>query len=77
MLKPGGTFYATFFANELGRRHVEPIPRSYVTTFYDHDPFHYDTETFRWVCEGTGFELEVIGDWGHPRDQRMRAFPKR
>jgi hypothetical protein len=27
--------------------------------------------------EGSSLECEALGDWGHPRNQRMLAFTKR
>ena len=46
-------------------------------TCMDNDPYHYGLEAFRWVCEGTGLKVENLGDWGHPRGQRMLAFRHR
>jgi SAM-dependent methyltransferase len=78
-LVPGGVFYATFFENERGKRNLDPIPQPVqsghpVTTYFDRDPFHYDVDTFRWICDGTELTVERIGDWGHPRNQRMLRF---
>lgn len=76
VMRSGGTFFATFFENEHGQRYTDSINRGHRVTHYDRDPFHYHPDTLRWVCEGTGLELEVIGEWGHPRGQRMLAFHK-
>jgi hypothetical protein len=45
-------------------------------TYFDEDPYHYDYETFPWICEGTTFRVEYVGDWGHPENQKMLAFTK-
>ena len=79
VLEPGGRFFATFFENPDGKRHVEPIRHPTVTgealiTYFDRDPYHYDVDTFRWICRGTRLEVSVVGEWGHPRDQRMLIF---
>lgn len=79
VMAPGGRFYATFFENDAGKRNLAPIEQSVasghpVTTFMDRDPFHYDVGTFAWICEGTALRVEYVGDWGHPRNQRMLRF---
>lgn len=85
VLVPGGRFFATFFENPLGKRHLGPLEPVFQSsadelrfqTFFDRDPYHYDVDTFRWICEGTRLEVEYIGSWNHPRDQRMLAFVKK
>lgn len=81
VLVPGGVFYATFFEDARAARSVEPITWSgpdgwTAQTTIDSDPYHYGVETCRALCHGTGLSLEYIGDWGHPRGQRMLAFHK-
>jgi SAM-dependent methyltransferase len=81
ILKQDGRFYATFFENSKGKSNLEPIlhPRvdgTPLPTYFDKDPYHYDFETFKWICRGTSLEVEYIGEWGHPRDQRMMLFTK-
>ncbi|HWC32070.1 MAG TPA: class I SAM-dependent methyltransferase [Actinomycetota bacterium] len=82
VLEPGGRFYATFFENPDGKRNVDPISHPTVDlpellSYFDRDPFHYDVDTFRWMCESTRLEVAYLGEWGHPRDQRMLVFTKR
>jgi len=81
-LRPGGRFYATFFENPGGKRNLEPIDQPVafghpVTSYFDRDPFHYNVATFEWICEGTELRVEYVGDWGHPRNQRMLRFARR
>lgn len=73
---PGGTFFATCFALPEGRPTGEPFthPPAGVTTYGDRDPFHYRFEDFRFAARGLPWQVEVIGDWGHPRGQQMLAF---
>jgi SAM-dependent methyltransferase len=73
VLEPGGRFYATFFENP-DKRNVDPIAQAVTESYYDADPYHYDVDTLSCVCRGTGLELEHVGDWGHPRGQRMLLF---
>ena len=82
VLRPGGVFYATIFEDQRTRRSVEPLSWTNadgppLTTYLDADPYHYDLDALRWAMQGTDLELERIGDWGHPRAQRMLAFHKR
>jgi hypothetical protein len=48
-----------------------------VVSHFDRDPYHYDLDTFRWICRGTGLRPEHLREWGHPRDQHMLLFVKR
>jgi hypothetical protein len=79
-LDDGGTFFATCFVNPLGRRSLLPIRHSTVdgdlVTYLDRDPYHYDVDVFRWLCEGSTLDFRYVGPWGHPRDQHMLRFDK-
>jgi SAM-dependent methyltransferase len=78
VLAPGGKFFATFFENPQGKHNLEPISYSVdnldFLTFFNQNPYHYDFATFEWICSGTKLKAEYIGDWGHPRNQRMLQF---
>lgn len=84
VLVQGGCVYATFFENPEGKANLEPREPAFAEaadglrfmTYFDRDPYHYDVDTFRWICEGTGLTVEYIGSWNHPRDQRMLRFVK-
>jgi SAM-dependent methyltransferase len=81
-LRPGGRLFATFFENPTGKRNLDPIVHrgpsgAPVKTRFDSNPFHYDVDTFRWICQGTALDVEYFGDWNHPRDQKMLVFTKR
>jgi SAM-dependent methyltransferase len=73
VLESDGRFYATFFENP-DKRNVDPVRQLATDSHYDADPYHYDLGTLSCVCRGTGLELEYLGDWGHPRGQRMLVF---
>jgi SAM-dependent methyltransferase len=72
ILKPGGKFYATFFlAPSPG--HITPIkhePGGIITNF-DSDPFHYSFRELDWLATIAGLSARLIGDWNHPRSQKM------
>ncbi|QGQ44727.1 class I SAM-dependent methyltransferase [Metabacillus sediminilitoris] len=78
VLNPGGKFYATFFETE-SKFHVDPVnqPNSGgVVTKIDSDPYHYHISLFEYLIEGSSLQMEYIGDWGHPRNQKMISFSK-
>jgi SAM-dependent methyltransferase len=78
VLKPGGRFYATFFQHPGPRLNTEPLRQSEtVTTHPDADPFHYDPDVFHWAVEGSTLDVNLVGDWDHPRNQQMMIFTKR
>jgi SAM-dependent methyltransferase len=77
VLKPGGRFYATFFHNPDGKRNLDDIAQTdTVVTHFDRDFFHYDVAPFEWICDGTSLTVEYLGDWNHPRNQKMLRFTK-
>jgi SAM-dependent methyltransferase len=82
ILEPRGVFYATFFENERGLSNLEPLEWStadglVITTYLDRDPYHYDFGTFQWLGQQAGLKVSYLGDWDHPRRQRMLAFERR
>lgn len=80
--RPDGRFYATFFENQRGTKRLEELthPRADgppIHTRVDSDRYHYGVDLFEWLCEGTGLQVEYLGDWGSPRSQRMLLFTPR
>lgn len=74
-LAPGGKFYATFFeAPDSG--YLEPLRHEPggITTQLDQDPFHYSLRDMQAIAGLAGLTVDCIGDWGHPRSQRMLCF---
>ncbi len=81
VLAPEGRFYATFFeapAGEAALRDIKhpdrPPSLGPITTHFDRDPFHYNVDTFRWASERAGLRCDYVGEWDHPRSQRMLVF---
>jgi len=75
VLAPGGRFFATWF--EAPRpASLEPIRHEPggVTTRYDADPFHRSFAEMQALAAFARMEVERIGDFGHPRGQRMLCF---
>ena len=76
-----GKFFATFFENQKGKFNLDPVMHFQAdgpdaATYFDKDPYHYDYETFKWICEGTKLDVKYFGEWNHPRDQKMLVFTK-
>lgn len=74
-LAPGGKFYATFFeAPDSG--YLEPLLHEPggIATQLDEDPFHYSLRDMQAIADLAGLTVGYIGDWGHPRSQRMLCF---
>jgi SAM-dependent methyltransferase len=77
VLNPGGRFFATIYENPQGREYLGDIQQSErVVSHYDRDKYHYDLDTLRLACEGTGLTLSYAGDWGHPDNQKMIVFTR-
>lgn len=75
-LKTGRSFYATYFECPPGAPWDEELthPPAGVRTHPDADPYHYRFEDLEYVGRGLARIVERIGDWGHPRGQKMARF---
>ncbi|UFJ42544.1 class I SAM-dependent methyltransferase [Brevibacillus humidisoli] len=76
VLKPGGKFFTTFF--EVNDKfHLDEIWQNQeLKTYLDKDPYHYHRSLFAYLVDGLSLHMEYIGDWGHPRNQKMLSFRK-
>lgn len=86
VLKSGGVYYTTAFIVPPGWNIKKPRPvRSKLykdqafnklSTYSDHDPFHYSIEQIQQLAEEVGVEFTHISDeeWGSPRMQHMLKF---
>lgn len=74
-LKPEGKFFATFFEapSPAHLPTIEHHPGGIVTNL-DMDPFHYSFSEMQYLAEVAGLAVEYVGDWEHPRNQRMLCF---
>jgi cyclopropane fatty-acyl-phospholipid synthase-like methyltransferase len=74
-LNSTGAYYSTFFqapkSAYLDKIHQYPGD---IITNYDSDPFHYLFEELSWMASISGLEVRLIGDWNHPRNQKMAVF---
>lgn len=74
-LAPDGLYYATFFEAPSGA-HLDTILQQPggIATNYDSDPFHYSIGELAYMAKLAGLKLEIIGNWNHPRNQKMGVF---
>jgi SAM-dependent methyltransferase len=79
VLAPGGRLFATFFEDPDGSHRARPLGHEPggVTTYPDRDPYHYELAVFEELGERLGLRVRYLGDWGHPRGQRMLEFSVR
>lgn len=73
VMKPGGRFYVTFFQRRAG---TEPDRIFKDRHYSDHNIFWNYRSDLRFVAERTPFEFRYVGDWGHPRDQKMVEYTR-
>lgn len=64
--KAGTAFYATFFEAIVP---TENPPES-----HPHAAFRFTAKQMERLGEQAGWKMEYIGDWSHPRDQKMLRY---
>ncbi len=78
VMKKGGKFFATIF--EVPKTHPAEKPFTHepggITTYQNKDPYHYYVDTIEKTVKGMPWEFRYIGDWNHPRAQKMLCFVK-
>ena len=72
----GGRFFATYFECLDGQDLFAPLaqPRGGIVTYDYQDPYHYRLGDLAWTVDPTQWAFEPIGEWDHPRGQRMACF---
>ncbi len=73
VMAPGGRFFATF--NE--RREDYPLDGTRGKRYTEKNVYWQYRQDLRWVAEFSPWEFRYIGDWGHPRNQRMVEYTRR
>lgn len=72
----GAVFYVTVFLVDE-KDYDKPVQhaRGGVISFRDKDPYHTTLNTLQaFADQNNDWSMEIIGDWGHPRDQSMISF---
>lgn len=67
-LADGGAFYATYFEVATARKNPSKP--------HDHGYFAYTKQEMLAFGEDNGYSAEYIGDWNHPKDQRIVEYRK-
>ncbi len=70
----GGKFYATFFVTASNEYSEPTVQADGIITYAYKDPYHYDMETIEQMAVKSGWGFNWIGDFGHPRNQKMAEF---
>lgn len=72
----GGRLFVTYFECHPEADLFSPIvqaPGGIVTHDFK-DPYHYRLADLEWATDAETWRFEPIGDWGHPRAQRIASF---
>ncbi len=75
-MKVGGTLFATFFECPASQSIIDPVehqPGGRIS-YPDKDLYHYYFTDLEYCARFLPWRAEYIGEWGHPRGQRMAAF---
>lgn len=75
-VRTGGRFFATFF--ECGDDPAVPVTHQPggIVTHAGRDPYHYRFADLASLCDGLPWTAAYMGEWSHPRDQRMVRFDR-
>ncbi len=75
VMREGGRFFVTFFEPEAGQSFDQSGRQVNVVTYPERDPFHYRRIDLEWAASSVAdWQFRYIGDWGHPRGQRVGEF---
>lgn len=75
-MKNQGKFYATIFeTNETPSYKSQQQTDGLVTYGYG-DPYHYFQADLEYLAKSSGWKFNWIGDFNHPRNQKMALFIK-
>lgn len=76
-VRPGGTFYATFFARDrdtpLDRIIAPHKPKPFFT---EKNVFWYYPGDIEWAASFSPWKFTYVGEWGHPAHQKMAKFTR-
>lgn len=72
----GGRFFVTYFECADDADLFSPVeqPRGGVVTHDDRDPYHYRLSDLAWAVDRAPWAFEPIGEWAHPRGQRIACY---
>lgn len=75
-VRSGGRFFVTYFECPGDADLYEPLVHDLagIITYDFQDPYHYRLVDLEWAIGDAPWQLEPIGDWGHPRGQKICAY---
>lgn len=75
VVRPGGSFFATFFEQPKSTE-VDRIlaPHKAKPLFTEKNAYWYYRSDLKWAARIGPWKVNYIGDWGHPRNQKMMQF---
>jgi SAM-dependent methyltransferase len=76
VLEPGDRFYATIFEAPTPHYLDELPQRDGQVSHSDRSPFHYHFSVFPFLVSGLPLSVKYLGEWGHPRGQRLLEFTR-
>ncbi len=78
VVRIGGVFHATAFLSPQDHDWTKPLLHSpaNITSYPVDDPYHYRAEDLVYCTAGLPWRFEIVGDWGHPRNQSMVMFTR-
>ena len=78
VMRPGGTFYATFFMRPPSTPVDAVIASKKGKPFFNEKNvfWHYSGD-LKWAARFGPWDYEYLGDWGHPSGQKMARFTRR
>jgi SAM-dependent methyltransferase len=75
VVRPGGSFYATFFERPSTTPVDTVIPSKKGKPFFtEKNVFWYYRDDLAWAASFGPWEYRYIGEWGHPAHQKMAQF---
>lgn len=79
VIAPDGRLLATVFESpaDVPLRLPQTHATGGIVTFGDRDPYHYRRSDLAYIAESAGWATNWIGNFAHPRDQRMVEFRPR
>lgn len=79
VMRPGGTFYVTFFEQPKSTPidAITQVGDEGRPKFYERNVFWYYRDDLRFATKDLPWSYEYIGNWGHPRGQRMVAYTRK
>jgi SAM-dependent methyltransferase len=79
-IRMGGLFFATAWIVPEDHPIAEPYQQSGeldgepITTYPIQDSYHYYADDFHYAARQLPWQLQIIGNWNHPRGQQMLCF---